>query len=149
MPFEINRPLNLALKGDISAYTTQADSVDPITILEADKDFKVHVNWYLEGDLTPFVCGTWCISVFMESIGPGPELKLPAEPVEIELYPTTGRNEYNAWVLIPADTIKPEHCGVPYKLVTTVTYRTPKYRPGPMAGFVEGPVVQFYVSDFS
>lgn len=149
MPFEINSPLNSALSGDIHAFTTQADSVEPITILEADKDFKVHVHWYLEGNLTPFVCGTWCVSVFLESIGPGPELKLPAEPIRIELEPCPGRNEYSAWVLVPAGTIRSEHCSVPYKLVTTVTYRTPKDRPGPMAGFVEGPVVQFYESDFS
>ena len=147
MPFEINRPLAGSLTGGISAYVTEVDSVEPTTILEADKDFKVHINWYLEGPLTPFVCGSWCVSIFMESIGPGPELKLPAEELHIPLEPCPGRNDYSAWVLIPADTIRPEHCNVPYKLVATVTYRTPKDKPGPMAGFVDGPVLQFYVTD--
>jgi hypothetical protein len=149
MPFEINRPLDAGLAGDINAYVAQADSVEPTTIIEADKDFKVHIKWHLEGDLTPFVCGYWCVSVFLESIGPGAELRLPDYPVELSLEPAPGRNEYVAWILVPAGTIKTEHCGIPYKLVSTVTYRTPRGRPGPMAGFVEGPVLQFYESDFS
>jgi hypothetical protein len=146
MPFEINRPLNVGLTGDIAAYVTEVDSVDPTTIIDTNRDFKVHLNWYVEGALTPFVCGTWCISLFLESIGDGPELRLPAEPVELPLHPQPGRNEYEAWIRIPAGTIAPEHCSVPYKLVSTVTYRTVKGRPGPMAGFVEGPVLQFYDS---
>jgi hypothetical protein len=147
MPFEINRPLHGSLNGGISAYVTEVDGVDPIGILEADKDFKVHITWYLEGPLTPYVCGDWCIGIFLESIGDAPELNLPAEPLFIPLDPCPGRNEYAAWVLVPAGTIEPKHCGVPYKLVATVTYRTPKHRPGPMAGFAEGPTLQFYVTD--
>ncbi len=146
MPFEINRPLNTGLAGDIAAYVTEADGVDPTTIIDTNTDFKVHINWFVEGALTPFVCGNWCVSLFLESIGDGPELRLPAEPVEVPLHPQPGRNEYEAWILIPAGTIAPEHCSVPYKLVSTVTYRTVKGRPGPMAGFVEGPVLQFYDS---
>lgn len=147
MSFEINRPLAGLLTGTISAFVTEVDSVDPTTIIEADKDFKVHINWSLEGSLTPYVCGSWCVSIFLESIGPGPELKLPVEPVTVPLDPAPGRNEYSAWILVPAGTIQPEHCNVPYKLVSTVTYRTPKNRPGPMAGFVDGDVLQFYLVD--
>jgi hypothetical protein len=147
MSFEINHPLTGSLYGGIDAYITEVDSVAPTTILEADKDFKVHVKWWLDGPLTAYVCGEWCVSIFLESIGPGPELRLPAQPVEIPLDPCPGRNDYAAWIVIPANTIKPEECAVPYKLVTTVTYRSPKHKPGPMAGFVEGPILQFYVTD--
>ena len=146
MPFEINRPLNAGLSGDITGYVSEVDSVDPVTIIDVNKDFKVHINWALEGAFTPFICGSWCVNVFLESIGDGPELNLPAAPVDVPLNPEPGRNEYSAWQLIPARTIKPEHCSVPYKLVSTVTYRTVKGRPGPMAGFVEGPILQFYDS---
>jgi hypothetical protein len=147
MPFEINHPLAGSLKGGVTAYITEVDGVDPTVIIEADKAFKVHLNWWLDGALTPYVCGKWCIHLFLESIGPGPELKLPEHAIEIPLDPCPGRNDYAAWIVVPANTIKPEHCAVPYKMVATVTYRTPKDKPGPMAGFVDGPVLQFYVTD--
>ena len=44
MPFEINRPLNAALSGDIAAYVAQADSVEPTTIIEADHVSKIAVG---------------------------------------------------------------------------------------------------------
>jgi hypothetical protein len=146
MAFEVNHPLNAGLTGDIAAYVTEVDGVDPTTIIDVNKDAKVHISWRLDGALTPFVCGHWCVSIFLESIGEGPELSLPAEPAEVPLHPEPGPKAYEAWILIPAGTIAPEHCSVPYKLVSTVTYRTVKGRPGPMAGFVEGPVLQFYDS---
>lgn len=146
MPFEINRPLNYGLAGTIDAFVSEVDGVEPTTIIDVRKAFKVHVNWTLEGALTPYICGTWCVHIFLESIGDGPELNLPAEPVRVPLHPDNGPKTYEAWIEVPAGTILPEHCSAPYKLVTTVTYRTVKDRPGPMAGFVEGAVLQFYDS---
>jgi hypothetical protein len=144
MPFEINRPLQNLLTGNISAHVHEINSVEPTTILEVDKEFVVHISWSLDGPLTPFVAGTWQVNVFFESIGPGPELKLPLPTLELPLDPNIGPNYYEALVSIPANTLKDADATVPYKMVTTVTYRTPKGRPGPMAGFVESPVLQTY-----
>jgi hypothetical protein len=148
MPFEINNPLVGILSGNISAFVTEVGGVSPIGILEADKDFDVHINWSLSGLGTPFIAGNWHVHVFLESIGNAPELNLPTVPVIIPLAPAPGVNAYNTVVRVPANTIVPVD-SVPYKLVVTVTYSTVLNRPGPMAGFVEGPMLQFYVSDFS
>lgn len=143
--FETSGPLITPyLEGDIYSYVTEVDGVEPVTIIRADQDWKVHVKWVLRGKLTEFVCGKWCVNAHIESIGPGPELRLPASGLEIDLDPCPGDNEYTVWLDIPAGTIKPEDCSTPFKLVTTVTYLTPKHQPGPMAGFVEGPILQFY-----
>jgi hypothetical protein len=149
MPFEINTPLlGGSLTGSINAYVTQPSSVNPITIIEADKDFEVHINWELSGTLTPFIAGNWRVHVFLESIGNAPELNLPVVPVIIPLKLISGPVSYSATVVVPANTVKPVD-SVPYKLVATVTFHSVLDRPGPMAGFVEGPLLQFYVSDFS
>ncbi len=141
--FETSGPLaSPYLSADIGAYITEVGGVDPTSIIRVDEDWKVHVNWILKGHLTEFVCGQFCISVYLESMGPGPELKV--SELHIDLDPEPGDNEYAVWLTVPAGTISADDCSTPYKLVTTVTYLTPKSRPGPMAGFVEGPILQFY-----
>lgn len=150
MPFEINKPLHGLLTGTIAAHVHEYDSVDPTTIVEADKDAKVHVLWSLDGALAPFISGKWYVSVFLESLGPGPELRLPLAPgKEIALTPNVGPVSYEAWVEIPKNTIQIAETEMtrPYKLVATVTYRAPNGKPGPMAGFVENSVIQFYRVD--
>lgn len=151
MPFEINEPLQSLFTGTIRAHVHAIDGVEPKTIIEADKPARVHVLWSLDGPGTPFVAGTWCVSVFFESMGPAQEMRIPAEPgLQIPMTPTYGPNHYEAWVNLPADTIKvtSEEGTLPYKMVVTVTYRALNGQPGPMAGFVESPVLQFYVTNF-
>jgi hypothetical protein len=137
------------LSGEVYAWITEVGGEDPVTIIRADQDFKVHLKWRLKGRLAEFVCGKWCLSIFLESIGPGREIKYPRESLELDLVPCPedeeGANEYSAYITVPSGTIRPDDCSTPYKLVTTVTYLTPKDNPGPMAGFVEGPIIQFYV----
>ena len=144
--FETSGPLvSPYLSGDISAWVTEVGGVDPVTIIRADQDFQVHVHWTLKGHLTEFVCGYWCVSVFLESIGPGKEIRYPEPPLEIKLTPRPGDVDYAVWVQIPANTLDIADCSTPYKLAATVTYLTELRNPGPMAGFVEGPLLQFYI----
>jgi hypothetical protein len=145
MPFEINVPLvGGTLTGAINSYITEIGGVNPVGILEASKDFEVHVEWTLDGTLTPFISGEWSIRVFMESIGTGPDLDLPATPLTIPLIPGVGPVSYAAVVTVPGGTVTPTNT-IPYYLVATVTYVKPDGLPGPMAGFSEGPMIQFYV----
>lgn len=152
MSFEINKPLHDLLSASVTAHVHEYNSVDPTNIIEADKDAKVHVIWNLSGPLAPFVAGTWYVSIFMERMGPGADLRVPLTPgLAIPLDPDTGINHYEAWVDIPANTvvITKDEGTVPFRLVATVAYRTPKGRPGPMAGFVEMAPVQFYIDDIN
>lgn len=49
----------------------------------------------------------------------------------------------NFEVSLPPPYVGGEHCSNPYKLVVTITYLTACGKLGPIAGFVEGPMVQF------
>ena len=146
-----------ALAGGIEAEVYEADGKTN-SIIRADQDWEVRIKWYLEGTLVPFICGYWCVSLYFESMGSpkGPdhnedEFDLRADH-SIKLDPCLkpdkdGHVWYYYNFKVPKGTIKPGHCGRPYKVVSAVTYETVCDRPGPMAGFVEGPMVQFYDPD--
>jgi len=137
----LHRP---ALWGKIWAYIYEEDC-PPTNIIRADKNWGVKICWEIYGNLVPFICGNWCLHLDFESIGEGPEFDLPlgGKEIKIPLNPCKCHYEYD--FKVPKGTIKPEHCSSPYKVVATVTYLTScRDEPGPMAGFVEFPVIQFY-----
>jgi hypothetical protein len=140
--FEVSGSPKL-LAGYIGAEVREVGGVDPTTIIRFDQDWVVTMEWGLQGSLKSMICGEWCLNVDLESIGPGEEMELPTQELHVKLDPC-GTGKYKKDIRIPAGTVKPEHCSTPYKLVATVTYLNACGRPGPMAGFVEGPIVQFY-----
>ncbi len=154
------------------AYDYEAADVTSTSLIRADQDWGVKLHWYLEGCLVPFICGWWNITLFFEGMGSskgygygkgsdygkgdydadsdysGEEFDLKAE-CEIPLNPClkldeNGHANYCYDFKIPKGTIKPGHCGRPYKLVASITYKTVCGCPGPMAGFVEKPMIYFY-----
>lgn len=135
---------NPALAGTINAELYEVGGASPTTIIDYDQDWGITLDWQLTGSLVPFVCGTWCISLFFESIGNGPEFDLHHDH-EIKLDPCNG-GKYHYDFKVRKGTVKKEHCGRPYKLVVAIVYETECHRPGPMAGFVELPMIQFYDS---
>ena len=77
----------------------------------------------------------------LESIGNGPEQSW--ESPKLRLKPC-GNGQYDYDFKFKLGEISADYCSTPYKLVVTVTYLSDCYRPGPIAGFVELPIVQFY-----
>jgi hypothetical protein len=142
--FEISGDPEL-LYGSISADVYEVGGVSPKNIIRIDQDWFVRLNWALEGTLKSMICGTWCIRLHLESIGKGDELDLPGSyrEVEVPLDPC-GDGRYTYDFVVRAGTVRPEHCSTPFKLVTTVVYKNACDLPGPMAGFVEGSILQFY-----
>lgn len=142
--FEVTVAVEPPLQGRMEATVLEGrENKRSNHVIRADQDWKVRVHWELSGALVPCICGYWCLSLFMESIGPGAELKLPEREIEIPLDPC-GNGEYWYDIEIPAHTIKDEHCSIPYKPVVALTYLDNCKHPGPMAGFCELPVLQFY-----
>ena len=133
------------LGGSISAEVYEVKGVTPATIIRTDQEWGVKIRWQLEGSLAEFICGTWCVHLRMESMGTGEEILFNASQ-EIPLNPC-GDGEYFYDFRVQPGKIKDEHCSIPYKPVVTVSYRTACHRPGPMAGFVELPLVQFYAAE--
>jgi hypothetical protein len=129
------------LYGDVQASLYERDGVRPKTIIATDQEWGVKVYWQLKGSLAEYICGDWCVRVCLESIGKGPEQNW--ESRKIPLNPC-GNGEYEYDFRFKPGDITADFCSTPYKLVVTVTYQTECQRPGPIAGFVELPIVQFY-----
>ena len=137
---------NPHLTGRIKSVVVKEEgekAVEPSHVIRIDTDWSVHVEWELVGHLTKLISGKWCLSVLLESIGPGPELKLPANAHDIPLNPC-GDGQYKYWFRIDKGTVPAQACSTPYKLVVAITYYNECGKPGPIAGFYEGPIVQFY-----
>lgn len=158
--FEVEFPP--LLSGEIGALVYE-EGETPSRIIDINDPWYVEVDWQLSGPLQRFICGTWDVDVYLESIGPGPELELPDEAYEA--IPVNSKNgHYHVTIPVPAGFIQtyvenwweerkeggflPEReADIAYKMVATVTYKDQYGRPGPIAGFVEFPVLQFYYAE--
>lgn len=152
MPMDFPVPPAI-LSGDLMAAVHFDPDSDPNPVLEIDRDWWVRARWFVNGAFAPFLGGTWHVQVIVESMGTGDEKTLATET-----YPVTAVDnipsiteplEYSKWIHIPSHLMDPDPTksiqneGV-YKLVLLLTYRTPSNLVGRIAGFVEGPLVQFY-----
>ena len=144
-PVEIDFP-DFDLRAYFKAQIYEADEVPTNRIIRIDEDWGIKLDWWLKGRWAECLCGDWCVQVHFESIGKGLEFNLPMQGNQfIELKPC-GDGHYSHDIKVPAGFVKPECCSSIYKIVASLTYRTPCKRPGPIAGFCELPMVQFYKS---
>ena len=141
--FEVSGQPNL-LGGYIEAKVFEQTPENTTNIIRIDQEWGVVFHWELKGTLKRMICGEWCLHVDLESIGEGPELNLPSKEGLHVPFKGCEKCEFTQAVCIPAGTVSGEHCSIPYKLVATVTYLDDCDVPGPLAGYVEGPIVQFY-----
>lgn len=139
--------LEIELPGYI--YTSQMTAVasepgePPTRIFDIHDDVEVVVDWSLPLPLARLICGTFDCDLYLESQGEGKEFEIEGPVVQLNPATTT----YHAVIKIPHDTIVPApgETDIPYKLTVSVTYKDQLGRPGPIAGFVELPMVQFYL----
>jgi hypothetical protein len=123
----------------------------PTNIIRADKRWGVELHWCIYGSLVQFMCGSWCVRLHCESMGPGEEFDFPQDSKErcaklIKMDPC--KSCYEDYIYVPAGFVKTEWCGTPYKVVATVQYLTAcKDRPGPVTGFIEFPIIEFYQTE--
>ena len=115
----------------------------PTRIFDIHDDVVVTVDWSLPLPLARMICGTFEVNLFLESQGRGREFDIDGPTQTLD--PT--KTAYHAEILIPHDTIVPApgESDIPYKLTVTVNYHDQLGRPGPIAGFVELPLVQYYL----
>ena len=148
MPFET--PFGDGFKGTITATVLDENGVTPpARIIRADHNWAVQVDWETTGAGTEIITGTWHLHAYLESIGPNEadEDLIDFGDLNIPLTPGDSPVSYTAKIDVPASRIGPNvsHSGSIYKLVVSLTYLGPLASPGPMAAFVEGPTVQFYI----
>jgi len=150
------------LSGEIAAQVHEEGEA-PSRIIDINDLWFVDVDWTLTGSLQRFICGTWDVDVYLESIGRGPEMELPDE--DYEAIPVNAKDgHYHVTIPVKAGFIKthveswreerkergllPEReADIVYKMVATVTYKDQYGTPGPIVGFVEFPVLQFYYAE--
>jgi hypothetical protein len=125
------------LDGMIEAEVFEEDPPQPTNIIKTDKGWYVQVDWTLEGEEVPCWAGMWNLQAHLETMGPGTDISHPAPPKQIALNQGT---TYSEQVRFPPDTVP---AGA-YKLVVTLTYDDIQGEPGPLAAYVEGPMLQFY-----
>ena len=126
------------LLGGIKMAVIDKDE-NPNRVLECDATWSIDVEWTLSGKVAPALGGEWTIHTYLESMGPGPENEVfPTVVVPVNaappMTPRTWRQKLDISRTPPA--------GV-YKLVTVVLYSN-MGKKLPMAGFTEGPLVEFY-----
>jgi hypothetical protein len=142
--FEVSGQPRL-LGGYLEASIFEQAPENVTNIIRIDQDWGVVFKWGLEGSLKRMICGEWCLHLDLESIGKGEEFSLPDPRNEVHIdFKGCERCEFEYVFRVPKGTVDARHCSVPYKLVATVTYLDECDVPGPMAGYVEGPIIQFY-----
>ena len=111
----------------------------PTTVIRTDQDWYIKMDWKTSGPLNYLICGRWQLQVLLEEMGKGEHdvdnsivfEKFASKPAA-----------YSKEVRFRAGDL-PE--GV-FKLVATIKLLGPNDVPGPVVGFAEGPIVQFYDS---
>ena len=111
----------------------------PTTIIRRDQAWKVQFDWRSFGSLNHMIAGNWYLRIYLEQMGLG-EFNLPNASATVAIVSNLNSSNYNRDILVPANTVP---AGL-YKLVASVTCKGPLGHPGPVAGFAEGPLVQFY-----
>jgi hypothetical protein len=112
----------------------------PSSVLEASAPFTIQCTWSISALAALLLGGQWQLAAYVESIGPGPEQEVGAAVT----VPLTGVTNYNADIVVPANTL-PDNPGPgqsgSYKVVMLLTHRNFGLVTD-VAGVVEGPVVR-------
>ncbi|HEX3049789.1 MAG TPA: hypothetical protein VHP83_03975 [Aggregatilineaceae bacterium] len=139
MPFEVQA---LPINGTITATVLDPNGQVPErTIIQIPDDWAINVRWSVAGNMVALFSPTaqWHVKVSLESLGPGMDLKV-VDVTEAMGAPAFAHN-YDRTMNIPGNY--PGLAAGAYKLVTVLTLENAG-TPAPIAGYVEGPVLQFY-----
>jgi hypothetical protein len=114
----------------------------PTVIIDENLDWEIRVSWEALGDAVVFQAGNVSVDAFVESIGPGVEKQLGPEIVPIN----PGQTNYDATINVSAGDVEipVDQSSIAVKLTTTLTAKDPGDNVIPMAGFVEGQILQFF-----
>ncbi len=140
MPFKFEELLPFfSLNGTCEVFEHTPPGGPPTQIIRTDQAWDVLFKWTTTGSLNYIMCGNWHLCVLLEEMGCG-EFCLDPAYCRINVPFVSSPNSYSYRLHIPAGKVKP---GV-YKLVATITMVGPGGIPGPIAGFCDGEMLQFY-----
>ena len=132
----------LSLSGTLNALQVFDSGPNPNTVIRRSEAWSVRLDWSITGGIAPALGGDWEVKVLLESMGGGFEGQIASAIIAVaSAAPACNRN-YTATLNIPGGTVPTD--GV-YKLVVAILHRNLGV-PTRMAGFEEGPFVEFYTA---
>ncbi|HBY94626.1 MAG: hypothetical protein M5U01_40235 [Ardenticatenaceae bacterium] len=127
------------LLGVIGVQVIDPDG-NPNRVLQTNLGWQIKVDWNISGLVAGGLDGDWKVRAFAESLGGGFEGQVGADMiVPLSAAPATNNRSYSATINVPAGT-PPEGT---YLLTVVVNYSNLGV-PQQMAGFAQGPTVEFY-----
>lgn len=140
---------NGKLTGYFKAYTIDYDR-DPNRVLERGLPWYITMDWAIIGTAAVALGGTFHLSAYAESIGPGgeTEVKLFDDILDVDEVDPARERKYHLEETIPANAIPADGA---YKVVVLLTHsntgKSGKVHFSRLAGFVEIPMLQFFSAE--
>jgi hypothetical protein len=146
-------------RGEITAVEVNDPAIlghVPNLVLNPNRPFEVRVDWTLTGSEVPVYLkaledSDWIVTVYAESMGPGPEVKLGEGTEPNGFTVSTSPTPAFSWshtLSVPAGLLVEEDPGVPgasgvYLLTATVFLNSDIGSPGfDVVGFRQGPMIK-------
>jgi hypothetical protein len=138
-----NRLFDVTMKAITAAEIHEpGGSPAPSTVMHINQAFNIDIQWDVTGALANAIGGWWDLHAYLEKMGTGPDLDLTDQADHIiELQAGPIPHHYHRQFDVPVAKVTNEGA---YKLFVTVTYRNRMNVPDQMAGYWEGPILQFY-----
>jgi hypothetical protein len=137
-------PLVTNTSFNLKCTVGEVGGVDPASIIHTDQDWYVDVEWEVRGQLVRHLCGTWHVSVTLESIGPGDEYEFPkSAPAQVEMDPC-GDGKYNHRIEVARGEVDArDPSGTVYIVAVELGSTDPCGRPGHIYAHCTGEELQF------
>ena len=109
------------------------------SVIRTDQPWRVDFDWTTSGPLNYIMHGTWELSIYLELMG-GKEFDFDPGKGKSSVSFVAKPNNYKSSILVPPNEVP---AGI-YRVVASVTMKGIGGVPGPIAGFAEAGLVQFY-----
>ena len=125
---------------DWSVTVREFGGMEPQTVIRDTQAWDINVRFQEQG--AAFLVGNWVVDAYVESIGGGVEVHLGQAVSPIANAPIV----HTLVIPVPPGVpgVLAGHETTPYKLVVTLTANTGTGFQWAMAGFEEGPILQFF-----
>ena len=146
MPFERFPGVELEVDHfEVGVYEAMVPAVPatfnrPQTVIRTSQAWEVRVEWDEIGQVAGLIPGNWIVDAYVESIGAGGEFKVGQWIGPL----FAGHHMANIVVGAGVPALAAGELQTPFRLVITLTAERPDNTRYPMAGYLEGPILQFY-----
>ncbi|HRF48615.1 MAG TPA: hypothetical protein PLC98_13395 [Anaerolineales bacterium] len=130
----------LSLSGSLDLLQVFDSGPNPNTVIRRSEPWSVRLDWSISGGIAPALGGDWEVKVLLESMGGGFEGQIASTTVALATVAPAFNRAYTTTLNIAGGVVPTD--GV-YKLVVAILHRNLGV-PTRMAGFEEGPFVEFY-----